>query len=130
MNPAPLLQAAGAIQIHVAAAVLAFVLGLWLLLRRKGTAPHRALGRLWVGLMLVVAISSYWIRDANGGFSWIHGLSVLTFAMLVLAVWAIRTGRRTAHRWTMIGVFFGALVGAGAGTLMPGRLMHTVLFGG
>ncbi len=124
-----MLQASFAIQIHTAAAVLAFLLGGWLLLRRKGTGPHRALGRLWVGLMLVVVISSYWIRT-GGGFSWIHGLSVFTFLMLVLAVWAIRTGRRTTHLGTMIGIYLGALVGAGIGALMPGRLLHMVLFGG
>jgi uncharacterized membrane protein len=131
VNPDLLLQASFAIQIHTAAAVLAFLLGGWLLLRRKGTGPHRALGRLWVVLMLVVVISSYWIRVANkGDFSWIHGLSVFTFVMLVLAVWAIRTGRRTTHLGTMIGIYLGALVGAGIGALMPGRLLHMVLFGG
>ena len=129
MNPDLLMQSSFAIQIHVATAVAAFFLGLWLLVRRKGTGPHRAMGRVWVALMLMVVASSYWIRT-GGGFSWIHGLSVFTFCMLALAVWAISTGRRATHRWTMIGIFVGALVGAGAGALMPGRLMNSVLFGG
>ena len=29
----------------------------------------------------------------------------------------------------MIGIFFGALVIAGAFTLVPGRIMHAVVFG-
>jgi uncharacterized membrane protein len=124
-----LFEASLAIQLHVAAAVLAFLLGGWLMLRRKGTGPHMALGKLWVGLMLVVVISSYWIRQSES-FSWIHGLSVFTFLMLILAVWAIRTRRRSTHLGTMIGVYFGALVGAGTGALMPGRLLNQVLFGG
>ena len=124
-----LVQASLAIQLHVAAAVLAFLLGGWLLLRRKGTGRHKAFGKLWVSLMLVVIVTSYWIGQ-SGSFSWIHGLSIFTFLMLVLAVWAIRTGRRATHRGTMIGIYFGALIGAGTGALMPGRLLNQALFGG
>ncbi len=125
-----LVQASVATQVHVAAAVAALLLGGWLLLRRKGTGPHKAFGKLWVAFMLVVVVTSYWLRGAGGGFSWIHGLSVFTLVMLVLAVWAIRTGHRATHRGTMIGIYFGALVGAGTGALMPGRLLNLVLFGG
>jgi uncharacterized membrane protein len=34
-----------------------------------------------------------------------------------------------AHRWTMISIFTGARVSAGLFTFVPGRIMHTVLFG-
>lgn len=65
-----------AIQIHLGAAVLAFVLGLMLLLGPKGVLPHRIFGWVWVGLMLVTALSSFLIRDINDGhFSLIHALS-------------------------------------------------------
>ncbi|MHC2334740.1 hypothetical protein [Bradyrhizobium sp. USDA 4454] len=42
--------------------------------------------------------------------------------------------RRTAshvrsHKYTMIGIFFGALVIARPFTFMPGRIMHAVVFG-
>ncbi|MGK0244136.1 MAG: putative membrane protein, partial [Pseudomonadota bacterium] len=32
-------------------------------------------------------------------------------------------------KFTMIGIFFGALLIAGLFTLMPGRIMHAVIFG-
>ena len=34
-----------------------------------------------------------------------------------------------AHQWTMIGLFFGSLVIAGAFTLMPGRMLNEIIFG-
>jgi uncharacterized membrane protein len=34
------------------------------------------------------------------------------------------------HRFAMISLFAGALVIAGAFTLLPGRIMHRVVFGG
>jgi uncharacterized membrane protein len=46
-----------------------------------------------------------------------------------LAVLHARRHRVAHHRWAMIGIFFGALVIAGAFTLFPGRIMHTVVFG-
>ena len=49
--------------------------------------------------------------------------------MLVLGVWAARRHNVRSHKFTMIGIFFGALLIAGLFTLMPGRIMHAVIFG-
>jgi uncharacterized membrane protein len=67
MNLAPLTNAPFAIQLHAYAALAAFVLGAVQLARVKGTTQHRALGYTWVGLMLIVAISSFWIQDMRVG---------------------------------------------------------------
>jgi uncharacterized membrane protein len=125
MNFAPFLSHSFAAQLHIVTAVLALLLGIVLLTRRKGTRGHKALGRTWAALMLVVAVSSFWITGiaGPGRFSVIHVLSVFTIAMLALAVWAIRSGRVRTHRFTMIGIFAGGLIGAGAGALAPGRLI-------
>jgi uncharacterized membrane protein len=48
--------------------------------------------------------------------------------MLVVGVLAARRHRVRTHRITMISIFAGALLLAGLFTLVPGRLMHTVLF--
>ena len=40
-----------------------------------------------------------------------------------------RAHRVKAHRNTMLGLFFGALVIAGVFTLWPGRVMHEAVFG-
>ncbi|WP_393956232.1 hypothetical protein [Methylorubrum sp. POS3] len=49
--------------------------------------------------------------------------------MLAVAIVHARARRIEAHRWTMIGLFVGALVITGLFTLVPGRVMHAVLFG-
>jgi len=131
MSLAPLLDAAPTIPLHAFAAMAAFVLGSIQLAAPKGTLPHRTLGWIWVILMLLVAGSSFWIHQIRllGPWSPIHLLSIFTLAMLVLAVTAARRGDVRTHKLTMIGIFFGALVIAGLFTLMPGRIMHAVVFG-
>jgi uncharacterized membrane protein len=132
MNLAPLTNAPFVIQLHAYAALAAFVLGAVQLARVKGTTQHRALGYTWVGLMLVVAISSFWIHDMRvwGPWSPIHLLSIFTLTMLPLGVHYARRHNVTGHKRTMISIFAGALIIAGIFTLAPGRIMHRVLFGG
>jgi len=65
----------------------------------------------------------------SGPWSPIHILSVLTPIMLVVGVLAARGHRVRTHRITMISIFAGALVLAGLFTLVPGRIMHSVVFG-
>jgi len=50
--------------------------------------------------------------------------------MLPLAVLAAHRHDVARHRRAMIMIFAGALVVAGAFTLLPGRIMHAVAFGG
>jgi len=131
MSLAPLLDAAPAIPLHAFAAMAAFVLGIVQIAAPKGTLPHRALGWLWVVLMLVVALSSFWIHEIRlvGPLSPIHLLSIFALAMLVSGVMAARAHNVRRHRITMASIFFGALVTAGLFTFMPGRIMHAVVFG-
>jgi len=127
---APLLQASPAIQLHAFAAMTAFALGVVQLTAPKGTLPHRALGWLWVLLMVAVSVSAFWIHQLRlwGPWSPIHLLAIFTLVMLPIAVLHARRHRVASHRWTMIGIFFGALVVAGLFTLVPGRIMHDVVF--
>ena len=131
MSLAPLLQAAPAIPLHAFAAMAALVLGLVQFAAPKGTLPHRTIGWIWVGLMAVVAASSFWIHQIRlvGPFSPIHVLSIFTLVVLPLAVWRAHTHRVPDHRRMMIFIFAGALVVAGLFTLLPGRIMHHVIFG-
>jgi uncharacterized membrane protein len=132
MSLSPLLDAPLAIQLHAYAAVGAFGLGVLQLAGVKGTARHRALGYTWVALMLIVALSSFSIHAIGqlGGYSLIHLLSIWVLISLPLAVLAARGGRVGAHKRAMVSLFLGALVVAGALTLLPGRIMHQVVFGG
>jgi uncharacterized membrane protein len=131
MSLSPLLDAAPAIPLHAFAAMAAFAPGLVQFAAPKGTLPHRTVGWIWVALMALVAISSFWIHEIRlvGSFSPIHLLSVFVLVMLPLAVWRAHTHQVTAHRRAMTGMFLGALVIAGLFTLLPGRIMHTVVFG-
>jgi uncharacterized membrane protein len=127
----PLLSASPAIQLHAFAAMSAFVLGLVQLAAPKGTLPHRTLGGIWVAIMFVVAISSFFIHQLRiwGPWSPIHLLSIFTLVMLPLGVWRAHNHQVQRHRWIMISLFFGALVIAGLFTFVPGRIMHAVVFG-
>jgi len=131
MTLEPLLSAPPVIQLHVAAAAAAFLLGIGQLAMPKGTPRHRAVGYVWILLMAVLATSSFWIHQIRllGPFSPIHLLSILTLVGLPRAVWLARQGRIEAHRRLMLILFLFALVGAGLFTLVPGRIMHAVFFG-
>jgi uncharacterized membrane protein len=130
MNFNPLLEASTAIQLHTAAAVVAIGLSLAVLAARKGTATHKLLGRIWAAMMAAVSISSFWIVELrHGQFSPIHLLSAVTLAALVYAIWHARRGNIRAHKRSMLLTMAGALGGAGAFTLMPGRIMGQVFFG-
>ena len=131
MSLAPLLDAAPQIPLHAFAAMAAFVLGLVQFAAPKGTLPHRTIGWIWVALMALVAVSSFWIHQIRllGPFSPIHLLSIFTLAMLPFGVWFAHRHRVADHRRVMVLMFSGALVIAGLFTLLPGRIMHTVAFG-
>ena len=115
------------ILIHLGAAIAALVLGIAVFLRRKGNFSHRLLGRTWVGLMLVTAISTWWIRG-SGSFSWIHGLSVISVVALAWAVYFAVTGNIRRHERIMKAVFFAGLIVAGVFTLLPQRLLGHALW--
>ena len=113
---------------HTVAALAAVGIGAVVFARRKGGTTHRTLGYLWVALMALTAISSFWIRG-NGSFSWIHGLSVTTLVMLVAAItFAIRRNL-VRHERVMRGLYYGGLSVAGFFTLLPQRLLGQLVWG-
>lgn len=131
MSLAPLLSASPAIQIHAVAALAALLLGAIVLFRRKGTPVHKLMGRIWVGLMLVVATSVWFINEIRlvGPFSPIHLFALFTYVGVVRGILLIRRGNVAGHRAEMQGLYFFSLILAGCFTLLPGRRMAQVLFG-
>ncbi|MER9327488.1 DUF2306 domain-containing protein [Mesorhizobium sp. M0488] len=131
MSLGPLLSARPPIPWHAFAAFAALAIGGAQLALPKGTLRHRAMGYLWAALMLAVAISSFWIQQIRllGPFSPINLLSILVLVTVPLAVWHARNHRVAKHRKAMIALYVFALVGAGIFTLLPGRVMHDVVFG-
>ena len=122
---------------HATLALLAVPLGLYILLTQKGTKQHRILGRIWVTFLIIVSLTAIFIQAINPGqYSLIHLLIPWTIGSLIYSIWNIKKFKNTkierykfAHMYSMIGVYVGALLIAGAFTLMPGRLFHHILFG-
>jgi len=131
MTLAPILAAPWDVKIHLAAALAALALTPFILFRRKGDGPHRALGRLWVIAMAVTALSSFAITGIRliGPYSPIHILSIVTLVSLWNAVRAARARRIREHQLSIYGATAG-LVGAGGFALFPGRLLSHSLFRG
>ena len=131
MNLAPLLDAPPAIKVHLATVVPAFAVGTWLIFfSTKGARYHRLLGAIYLALMTVTAISTFFIRSINpGGLSLIHLFIPLTLFGVFAALWNVRRGNINGHRSAMLGLYFGGLLIAGGLTLLPGRLLHRVFLG-
>ena len=131
MNLQPLLGAPIETRLHAFAALGALGLGAAQLMSTKGTMPHRIRGYVWSALMLIVAVSSFWIHSLRliGPFSPIHLLSILTLVTLPRAMYLARSGDVAGHRRIMLMLFWFALVGAGLFTVLPGRIMGAVLLG-
>ena len=122
---------------HATLALLAVPDGLYILLTKKGTKQHRILGRIWVTFLIIVSLTAIFIQAINPGqYSLIHLLIPWTIGSLIYSIWNIKKFKNTkierykfAHMYSMIGVYVGALLIAGAFTLMPGRFFHEILFG-
>jgi uncharacterized membrane protein len=118
------------IAVHVATAILSVILGTTVLFAEKGTTRHKWLGRLWAAAMFAAALSSFDIRELNPGhFSWVHGLSLLTFVSVGRAIWAIRQGNVRGHRLAMRGSFIGLVAAGLAAVATPHRLLNVIVTG-
>ncbi len=131
MNLGLIEQAPLAVKIHMATVIPAFAIGTWLIFfSTKGARWHRALGAVYLTLMTVTAITTLFIHTINPGhFSPIHLFVPLTLVGVTATVLALRRRNIAAHKRSMIGLYVGALLIAGAFTFVPGRLMHGLFFG-
>lgn len=130
-DPAPLLSSPWAVQLHVAAAVLAIIVGALIFLLPKGTGYHRLLGWSWVGSMAVVAVTSVaMIADFKTGVNALHIFTAVTVVSLWAGLAGIRRGDVRQHAGSMVGLYVGGLLIAGLFVFMPGRTMWNVVFGG
>jgi uncharacterized membrane protein len=133
MHAAALSSLSPAIQLHLACASAALVLGPLALTARKGSPRHRALGYAWVLAMLAAATSSLFIRDFHlpniGGYTPIHLLTLATFAGVSTGLYLVIVKRNiSAHRRAMWKTYLGGCVVAGLFTLLPGRYLGDLLW--
>lgn len=118
---------------HLATVLPSFVIGTYMMVSRKGSPTHRLLGKIYMALMMTTAVIALFITaevgpQLFGHFGFIHLFSVLVLFAVPKAYFAAKRHDRRAHAISMINVYVGGLLIAGAFTLMPGRLMHTWLF--
>ena len=119
--------------VHFATIAPCFLMGIWLLLRPKGTPIHKQLGKIYVVLISFSSVVAAAMPAAAGPRLWnhfgiIHLFCVAVFISIPYAIWAIKRGNVRGHAWAMRGLFLGGVVIAGAFTLLPGRLLHAWLF--
>lgn len=130
MDLTPIWEAPLPVKIHLVTVLPAFIIGTWLIFfSTKGARLHRALGVTYLTLMLTTAAASFFIRSSPSGLSLIHLFIPLTLFFVFESLWQIRRGNITAHRNSMIGLYCGSLILAGAFAFMPGRIMNQVVFG-
>lgn len=131
------------IAIHLSAALAALAVGPVALWARRGHAAqlatrqrprlHRAAGYAWVTLMLISALSALFIRDFRlpniAGYTPIHLFVPYTLGGLFIAFRQLFNGNVQGHRKSMIGLYLGACIGAGAFTLLPSRYLGQLVWG-
>lgn len=121
--------------IHVAAACTAVVLGLMQFASRKGDARHRTIGYAWVLAMAITALSSFGLKGrlgwaALGGYSPVHGLSILALASIAWAIYAALHGRLTSHRRALASTYVSLIVAGTLAVASPGRALHALVLDG
>jgi uncharacterized membrane protein len=84
--------------------------------------------------MAVTAVASLFIHELNPngpffGLSWIHLFVPLTLFGVYGALVTARRHDVKGHRNTMLGVYAGGILIAGALAFMPGRIMYRTVFG-
>lgn len=112
------------IAVHAAAAALALVLGPVQLIRPKGDAVHRILGRVWAGLMLVVAASSFGFGGWNAPINiFLRVLATWTLVTVTVAVVLVKRGHIGPHRRLMTGNYVGLVAAFVGVVVVPDRLV-------
>ncbi len=119
--------------LHLVTILPAFLIGTWLLIRRKGSPVHRLLGKLYMALVVFSVIVSLFMSarigpSLFGHFGFIHLLSFQALFAVLVAWRAIQAKDIARHRNAMIGLYVGGMMIAGSFAFMPGRLLHDWLF--
>jgi uncharacterized membrane protein len=119
--------------LHLATIAPAFLIGTFLLLRRKGTPLHKSLGRVYLVLMMATGFTTLFMPAQVGPkwlshFGFIHLFSLLSLYSVPAAYVAARKGNIKVHRGHMLGLYVGGILIAGLFAFSPGRMLHQWLW--
>ena len=134
LNIALITESSFYIKLHLVCALLAFILGAYQLVAKKGTGLHRYIGYIWSILMITIAVSSFWIKEIMPnsifwGYSPIHLLSLAVLFQIPLAIYFARIRKIQIHKKIMFYNYLGGIIIAGAFTFLPPRMLYQVFFG-
>lgn len=132
MSLAPVFAAPFVVQLHIAFALPALVLGPFALFRSRRDIWHKTAGYAWIIAITGLAVSGLFIPSTIaliGPFGPIHILCVFALWGVAEGLWYVRRGNIAKHRASMQSVWFGAMGLAGLFTLAPGRILNQIVFG-
>jgi uncharacterized membrane protein len=114
--------------VHLVFALCALVLGLLVVLQRKGTRIHRTIGHLYVSSMIGLNVTALSIYELFGTFGPFHVLAVLSLATLLAGVLPVVT-RRPKRGWLDLHANFMAWSYAGLVAATASELVVRVPLG-
>ena len=109
-------------RVHVVTACIAIVLGIAVLIRRKGDGWHRSVGYLYIAAIIVVNFSALGRVDDSGRPGPFHALAIISIVTTALGWRSLKFRSRRnrnleAHAsfmtWSVIGVVTAGLAQAG-----------------
>ena len=100
--------------LHIASALCAMLLGVWVLWMAKGTLAHRRSGFAYAICMLIVNVSAFMIYRLFGGFGPFHVAALISLLTLLAGARPVlrrprREGWMLAHMnymyWSVVGLY-------------------------
>jgi uncharacterized membrane protein len=122
------------IHYHLFLLLISFLIATYIMLTKKNTKQHKVLGALYMGLMLIAVIISFFITATIGPtlfdhFGILHILSLFMLYIIPSAYMAAKNGNIKKHRNIMIGLYVGTIVIAIVFSLTPTILLNEWIFG-
>ena len=133
MTLTPLLDAALIVQIHVAFAIPALLIGPFAIFMRTSWRAHKIVGYCWVVAMAGLSITALFIPSHSlavvGHLGPIHLFSVFGLWGITNGIWLATQGRIAEHRMALKWTWFGAMGAASLANFIPGRTINQMVFG-